>query len=217
MSKRSIIFIRTSTTEQTPQIQLADIHTLNCSDAEIYTEQMSAWKENAKRPVFESIKILIRKKEVSDIYVWDLDRLYRNYKRLTEFFQLCKVYDCKIHSYRQPFLNEIYNVPDPFGEIIQDMMIKIFAWLGQSESDKRSDRVKMAVRRRSDGTYSHLGAKWGRKSLPKQTVDRVIELGAEGNSIREICKIVKIYNEDKGHGRFISIGAVQKILAQNRR
>ena len=90
MSKK-YIFIRTSTTEQTPELQLNDIvKTFELTDYIIIEEQDSAYKENSKRIEFEKLKKLIWANKVSELYVWDLDRLFRNRNRLIEFLKMCK-------------------------------------------------------------------------------------------------------------------------------
>src|SRR6185369_9495687 len=85
-----IIYIRTSTKDQTPELQLRDILPQVKEGHEIFTEKQSAYKENIKRPVFNEVLELIKKGKVKHLYVWDLDRLYRNRLRLKELFQLCK-------------------------------------------------------------------------------------------------------------------------------
>ena len=79
-----------------------------------------------------------------------------------------------------------------------DMLIQIFGRIGEEESLKKSQRVKMAVVRK-DGkkTKSYKGNTWGRKPLPKQTIDRVIKLKGEGLSIREIAKRVLVYDKSR--------------------
>jgi DNA invertase Pin-like site-specific DNA recombinase len=58
------IFIRCSTENQTPELQLNDILSMNPpADAVIYKEQLSAWKQDVKRPEFE--KILAKVKAVA--------------------------------------------------------------------------------------------------------------------------------------------------------
>lgn len=209
-----IIYIRTSTSEQTPQLQLRDILPLVVGEHEILVEKLSAFKENVKRPVFNSLIELIKKNKVAHIYVWDLDRLYRNRLKLKELFQLCKVYGTTIHSYNQQWLEIINSIPPPFNDIMQDFLINIFGWLGQDESKKKSERVKLAVKKDKHGvTRSHKGTKWGRKSFPKQTIDRVIELANTGQSIRQIANQVTVYDKNRNE-RKISKSAVHKILSE---
>ncbi len=207
-------YIRCSTLEQEPELQIKDIKTICEQPFELYKENQSAWAENTIRPVFSSIISLIKKRKISNLYVWDLDRIYRNRKRLQEFFILCKTYDCKVHSYRQNWLEDINSIPAPFNEIVFDLLINITGWMGQDESQKKSERVKMAVKKRSNGTFSYKGNKWGRKALPKQTIDRVLEFHQQGKSIREIASIVKIYDKHN-NGKQISKSAVHKILVGN--
>ncbi|MBI3518427.1 MAG: recombinase family protein [Bacteroidetes bacterium] len=209
-----IFYIRCSTLEQEPDLQINDIKTICELPFEIYKENQSAWAENVVRPVFSSIVSLIKKRKVTDLYVWDLDRIYRNRKRLQEFFILCKTYDCKVHSYRQNWLEDINSIPAPFNEIVFDLLINITGWMGQDESQKKSERVRMAVKKRNNGTFSYKGNKWGRKALPKQTIDRVLEFHQQGKSIREIASLVKIYDKNN-NGKQISKSAVHKILVEN--
>src|ERR1019366_8425977 len=98
---KNTFYIRTSTSEQTPELQLRDLEQICIDEHTVYKETHSAWKENAKRPVFAKILELIEKGKIANIYVWDLDRIYRNRLRLKDFFLLCKQHNCKIHSYNQ--------------------------------------------------------------------------------------------------------------------
>lgn len=213
---KNLAYIRTSSIEQTPELQLKDLfNSFPNIEFKVYKEKLSAYKENVKREVFDEIIALIKKGKVDNIYVWDLDRIYRNRLRLKEFFQLCKIHNTKIHSVNQDWLESINSIQPPFNDIMFEMLISIFGWIGEEESSKRSARVRMAVVKK-DGkkTVSHKGNKWGRKSLPKQTIDRVIALKDEGFSIREIAERVLVYDKNR-NGKNISKSAVHKILAQN--
>src|SRR5690348_3192290 len=119
--KTSIIYLRTSTHEQTPQLQLRDIKTICSEDAVEYCEQLSAWKENVKRPVFEKIIMQIKEGKIESLYVWDWDRIYRNRNRLKEFLLLCKMNGVTLHSYRQKWFEDFHRIPKPFNEIVMDM------------------------------------------------------------------------------------------------
>jgi DNA invertase Pin-like site-specific DNA recombinase len=105
---------------------------------------------------------------------------------------------------------------EPFNEIMYSLMLQIMGWLAESESTTKSNRVKMSVKHTTAGiTVSYKGNKWGRKSLPKQTINRVIGLYSEGKSIRQIAAVVQVYDKNN-NGRQISVGAVHKILAEYR-
>ncbi len=213
---RKAIYIRTSTDLQEPQLQLADISTMVAlTDCVIYTEQDSAWKSGSKRPEFELIKAKIKKGIIKHLYCWDLDRLVRNRLQLKEFMLFCKNYGCAIHSYRQNWFEEIHKVPAPWNEIINELLINIFGWIAEEESSKKSARIKNAVRRTSTGTRSANGKKWGRKSIPKQTKQRIIELANQGMSIRQIADSLIAYDSNKNETK-ISKSAVHKTLMENK-
>jgi DNA invertase Pin-like site-specific DNA recombinase len=211
--KNNIIYIRTSTSEQTPELQLRDIKTICPVDAIEYVEQLSAWKENVKRPVFEKIIKQLKDGKVESLYVWDWDRIYRNRNRLKEFLLLCKMKGVVLHSYRQTWFEDFHRIPPPFNEIVMDMVINLLGWIGEEESEKKSSRVKMAVKKTSKGTFSHNGNKWGRKAFPKQTITRVLELNQEGKSIRQIASLVSVYDKNN-NARKISKSAVQQIISK---
>jgi DNA invertase Pin-like site-specific DNA recombinase len=213
--KKDIIYVRTSTADQSPQLQLRDISTISPANAVVFTEQLSAWKENVKRPVFESILKQIKDGKIQSVYLWDWDRAYRNRNKLKEFLLLCKHHGVELHSYRQKWFEEFHRIPQPFNEIVMDMVINLLGWIGEEESEKKSSRVKMAVKRKNgEKTYSVYGKRWGRKCLPTQTVNRVLELHKAGKSIRQIAAEVNIYDANN-NAKKISKSAVQQIVSKN--
>lgn len=214
----NLVYIRTSTKEQEPKLQIADIQTL-CRDCDftLFQEKLSAWKENVKRPIFNEVLSLIKSGKVRNIFVWDLDRIYRNRLRLKEFFQLCKIHNTKIHSVNQQWLEELHKIPAPFNDMVFDLLLSLFGWIGEEESVKKSNRIRMAVvRRENNKTISYKGAKWGRKGFSKQTINRVLEFANCGMSIREIADKVVVYDKNQNQ-RKISKSAVHKILTQKPR
>jgi len=195
------IYIRTSTEDQNPENQLKDIKKLiGKSPHVIFQEKQSAFKEK-ERPIFENLKHMIKKRQVTDLYVWDLDRIYRNRVKLKSFFQLCKLYGCSIHSYRQEWLESLNQIPEPFNEIMHGLMLDIMGWLAEDESKRKSDRVKIAVRRKGNKTISYKGNKWGRKTISTQKKKKIIQMREERKSIRDISKEIGV-----------SIGVVHKYL-----
>src|SRR5581483_964898 len=168
MVKTSVIYIRTSTTEQTPELQLKNIKELNpTKEATILKEQESAFDDSKIRPKFEQLKKLITTRKIDSLYVWHLDRIYRNRKKLVEFFTLCNAHGVKIFSYNQQWLNEIARIPEPFNEIVNDLVIQILGWISEEESRTKGNRVRNAIRKTTKGTYSYNGNKWGRKAISK--------------------------------------------------
>lgn len=177
----NIIYIRTSTDQQNPENQLADIHTIAPKDAKIYKEQQSAWKDHIiTRPIFKEICDLIKTGNVSTFAVWDLDRIYRNRIKTVEFMQLCKHYNTTVISYRQTWLNELETIPQPWGDIVKDLLIQVLGWISEEESGKKSERVKIAYK-------NHKGKKWGRPKVDTNKFE-ILQLKNQGMSIRQIAQ-----------------------------
>ncbi|QGH73134.1 MAG: gamma delta resolvase [Siphoviridae sp. ctjeG17] len=184
------IYIRTSTLDQNPENQLADCSAFNkWGEFVVFKDQQSAWKDNIERPSFIKLVSTIKLRKVEHLIVWDLDRLFRRREKLIEFFKYCKVYGCQIHSYRQAWLEEIHAIPAPWNEIMHDMLLNVMGWIAEDESQKKSERVKAAVRK-VDGqfTKSYKGRKWGRKSIHKSKLDIIFEAHKRGLSVRQISR-----------------------------
>lgn len=195
IEKINFIYIRTSTEEQNPENQLKDCQDLcakeNIIDGFIIEDKTSGWKEY-DREGFTKIINKIKARRVKNLVCWDLDRLYRNRLKLIAFFKLCDSYGCKIHSFRQQWLNELNTMPEPFNEIMHSLMLQIMGWLAEEESNKKSERVKSAVRKKEGKTVSYKGNKWGRKPISTQKVNKIMELANKGLSIRKISSKLDI-------------------------
>lgn len=222
----TIIYVRTSLGEQNPKLQLNDcikvIKRLKISDDSYETleESKSAFKDDDKREIFNSILLQIKKRNVNNFIVWDLDRVYRNRKKLISFFKLCKVYGCKVYSYRQQFLEDINKAPEPWNEMLFDNLIFILGWIAEEESVKKSERIKMAVRRKNrDGetikAHSYKGNKWGRKEIKnKKMIVNILKLHKQGLSFSKIAKKVEYY--DKSNNKINpSVWLIWKIVNEN--
>jgi DNA invertase Pin-like site-specific DNA recombinase len=210
---KTYAYIRTSTKHQSPILQVADIKLLYPKDdLVILEEKQSAWKDNVLRPVFQELMGLIKKSKVENLYVWDLDRIYRNRLKLKEFFELCKINQVKIHSVNQKWFDEFHKIPPPFNDMMYDMLINLFGWIGEEESGKKSERIKLAVVKKDNTkTVSYKGNRWGRKPFPKQTISRVLELADSGLSIRQIANQVTVFDKNRNEKK-ISRSSVHKIL-----
>lgn len=209
------IYIRTSTEEQNPYNQVQDIVSLIPNEAYIlYEDKQSAWKEDKDRDGFQKLLKAIRAKKIEKLIVWDMDRIYRNRKRLKEFLEFLKYYKVKLYSYRQKWLEDLNKIPSPFDEIVYDLVINILGWIAEEESNKKSERVKAAMTKVGEETYSVYGHKWGRKNVIDRVKNRVIKLRSEGLSMRQIAKEV-YYWDNNNNKKYISLGVVHKILSEN--
>ena len=213
--KKIIIYLRASREEQNPQNQLRDILNLKPQDYQILEEKKSAFKETTIREEFEKIKKLIEQKQITDLYVWDWDRIYRNRKKLKSFFALCKQQGVRVHSYRQQWLEKFHNQDFPPGmEFIKEMVYGIFVellgYMAEDESKKKSERVKAAIRIDNGIVRSYKGNKWGRPRLSKVNT-QIIELYNQGVPIRKIAEQVHYWDKNK-HKKTVSIGYVHKTI-----
>jgi len=217
--KDHVIYIRTSTEEQNPENQIEKILTLlgrnviDNNEYEVLEEKQSAFKDYHKREVFNNLLKEIKKRKITDLYVWDWDRIYRSRIRLKQFFEICKLYKVRVHSLRQSWYEELNNIPEPFNEIMIELMLNLLGYMAEDESKKKSERVKAAVRKRRGKTVSYKGKRWGRKPLPKQTKDRVFDLYKKGESIRNIAAQIKTTDKSKNM-KSISKSAVHKIIQE---
>jgi DNA invertase Pin-like site-specific DNA recombinase len=183
---KSFIYLRTSTEDQNPENQKKDVLQIAPEGAEIVIEKQSAWKDHLNnRPLFKQIYDSVKKGGVDVLCVWDLDRLFRNRLKAVEFLRLCKVKGCEVRSYRQQWLTEFKNIPSPWNEILEEQMIQIFGWMAEEESNKKSERVRIAFE-------NHQGKKWGRPvvDVSEQKQELVLSLRSQGKSIRSIAEIV---------------------------
>lgn len=193
--KPAVIYVRTSTEEQNPENQLDDCKalaaTLDLNDYDVLEEKGSAWKDSAERPAFESIRQAALKGEVKHLLVWDFDRLFRNRKKTLAFVKEYGKLGLKVHSHRQQWLEQLNRVPAPWNEIMSDFLLNVLAWIGEEESQKKSERVKAAYQRMSRDKRCK---KWGR---PEVFINesRLRALKGQGLSIRQIAKELGVSRE----------------------
>ena len=206
-----VIYLRTSTAEQNPENQLNYCEGLNkFGDANVIIEQQSAFKDYLRaRPKFYKILEQIKKRQIKHLIVWGFDRIYRNRKKLAEFFEICKIYECKIHSHRQKWFEDIHKIPQPWNELMLQQLIFILGWIAEEESKKRSERVKAAVEK-GDITRSKYGNKWGRKQIELDT-GKIIFLAKRGLSYRDIANEI-IVEGDHGEVKHPSYGTIANVL-----
>jgi len=198
MNMDIIIYLRTSTTEQDPEKQKRE-----CMDfaenkgynvLEVISEQLSGFKD-IERPGYNKIKEMARKGEIKGVVVWSLDRWVRNRDTLMEDVTILRNYGCKLHSVKDAWLESI-NIDGAMGRTITEFLLGLMGSLAELESQRKSDRVKMAYK-------SHKGGKWGRPSLHTNKKKIVLNLRVEGKSIRAIATEVNL-----------SVGSVHKIIQE---
>ncbi len=216
--EKAIIYLRTSTEDQEPENQKGEClefaKNRGYEVEEILLEKLSGFKQ-VERPKYEKVKEMARKGEIKAVIVWALDRWVRNRDTLLEDTTILKNYGCKIHSIKEAWLEAI-NIEGPLGKTIQEFLLGLMGSMGEMESKRKSDRVRLAVRRDNGITKSYKGNKWGRKNLSKQTIQKVLDLRKDNPkiSIRQIASQV-VYYDKNNNSKNISRSAVHKILSDN--
>jgi DNA invertase Pin-like site-specific DNA recombinase len=189
--KASFIYLRTSTEDQDPENQLADILKIAPEGSEVLPEYGSAWKDELKhRPRFAELLDSIKKGRVSSVNVWDLDRIYRNRIKTVEFMQFCQAHGVVVRSYRQQWMHQFEDMEVPAGmgwmvEMIRNNLIQTLAWVAEEESSKKSHRVKAAYHRKKERGKAD---DWGRPTAKFNEYRAYQLLFKEGMSIRGVAQ-----------------------------
>lgn len=229
---KPIYYLRTSTKDQNPELQRQE-GILFCKEnaleePEVLSEQGSAYKLEKIRPIWESV-VERAKKENRDIVVWRYDRSFRNRQEFFKFMKVMfEVYNLKVYSVKEPsilafwkMMNKTHSENPVYNELLNslfkalwDFMIQQAGEQAEEESRKKSERVKLAVRK-EDGqaTKSYKGNKWGRKSL--KVDQEIIKLFGEGKTYREIQKEV-FYWDSNNHKKFVSLGYISGVVQELR-
>lgn len=233
MLNKVIIYERTSTREQQPELQHRD-NVEFCKEKQLIVvetrqEQGSAWKKNNKREVWDYVTEKAKKEKLS-IVLWRYDRAFRNREEFYKFMKVMfEVYGVKVYSVKEPSILSFWDLLDKnysdnpvmnelFKQILQafwNFLIQQAGEQAEEESTKKSQRVKLAVvKQAGQKTKSYKGNVWGRRSLSNNVIARVLELHKQGLSIRSIAKECFYYDKNNNK-KSLSKSAVHKILADN--
>lgn len=224
---RVAIYARVSTKDQSEAEQIPSIKQgFDLSDdVLVFREEVSAWSidKEDKRLELKRLISAIKAGSLDKLYIWDLDRLYRNRKKTREFFELCSYYNVEIYSLNQKWLNDFQRLKDQFPENfkflienIASLLLDVYSQTAEDESTKKSERVRLKIKKGADGvTRSVDGKKWGRRSLPDRVVKEVLDHKESGKSIRWIASNVYYYDKNKNQ-KNLSVGAVHKIIHENK-
>jgi len=211
------IYCRVSTNEQDAKLQISECNKFAKNRGfeiyNTYVENLSGFKD-IKRDKYTEVKNLARKGIIKGVIVWAIDRWVRNRNTLLEDITVLKSYDCKLYSVKEEYIDAI-NIDGAIGKTIKDFLIGLMGSLAEMESQRKSERIKLAVRKKEgDKTRSYKGKKWGRKSIPLQTQTKILQLYSEGISIRKIADQVKTYDKH-GNAKNISKSVVHKTIQEN--
>lgn len=205
---KAAIYLRVSSKEQFPEkqkkecLELAGKKGYIVKEENIHIERLSGFKDII-RPEYERIKQKASKREIDAVIVWALDRWVRRRDTLLEDVIILKTYGVKLHSIKDAWLEAI-NIEGVLGKTIQEFLLGLVGSLAEMESQRKSERMKLA--------YESRQGRWGRKSIPKITQDKIINLYKQGKKLREISKEVFYYDKNK-HKKNVSLGIVHKTIS----
>lgn len=203
------LYARVSTNEQeaenqvAPCLEFAKQRGFDISSDDIHLEKLSGFKD-IERPEYEKVKEKARTGQIKGVIVWALDRWVRNRDTMLEDTTILKSYGCSIYSVKEAWLEAI-NIPGPMGKTIQDFLLGLIATTAELESQRKSDRVKIA--------YANRKGSWGRKSLPDRVWNEVNTHYAAGKSMRWIADNVHYYDKNKNEHK-PGLGTVHKIIKE---
>jgi DNA invertase Pin-like site-specific DNA recombinase len=193
---KAIIYLRTSTKEQNPENQRSECllfaKNRGYEVVDVLVEELSGFKDII-RPEYDKVIEKARKGEIQAVIVWALDRWVRRRDTLLEDVIILRNYGTKLHSVKEAWLEAI-NIDGALGRTIQDFLLGLIGSIAEMESQRKSDRVKIAFK-------NHKGKKWGRPKVHTNKINVILELQRQGLSYREM--------EEKSG---LSIGAISKVL-----
>lgn len=156
---------RVSTTEQNPQRQIDAFKKEGIEDRYIFIDKCSGNAGNLdKRENYQRAKAVVRKGDI--VFLDALDRLGRNAKEIEqEWRYFTEEVECDMVVLSMPILDTRgRTADDPTGEMISKIVLTIFAWMAQRETEERKRRQRDGIEAaKREGKYK------GRKPV---TVDR---------------------------------------------
>ena len=137
---------RVSTTEQNPQRQIDAFRAEGIEDRYIFIDKMSGNAGNLdKRAEYQRAKAVVRKGDT--VFLDALDRLGRNAKEIEqEWRYFTEEVGCDVVVMNMPILDTRgRSEDDPTGEMIAKLVLTIFAWMAEQETNERKRRQRGGI------------------------------------------------------------------------
>lgn len=137
---------RVSTTEQNPQRQIDAFKKEGIEDRYIFIDKCSGNAGNLdKRENYQRAKAVVRKGDI--VFLDALDRLGRNAKEIEqEWRYFTEEIECDMVVLSMPILDTRgRTADDPTGEMISKIVLTIFAWMAQRETEERKRRQRDGI------------------------------------------------------------------------
>ena len=155
---KAVIYLRTSTKDQNPENQknecLMFSKNRNYEVIEILQEELSGFKDIV-RPNYDKVVQMARNGEIQAVIVWAMDRWVRNRDTLLEDVIILRNYGVKLHSVKEAWLEAI-NIDGSLGRTIQDFLLGLIGSIAEMESQRKSERVKIAFKNHKECFLKYL-------------------------------------------------------------
>lgn len=209
---KKAIYLRVSKKELNEKTQLPVIlknFNLKEKDVIVLQERISGYKQELqeKRTELNKLLELIENKQITELYVYSLERIYRNIDWLMRFYFICRTNSVEVFSYLQPEINT-FNGGKPIDTFLKYQSVLVNGFMGEQESFLISQRTKKSfVTDEKGNKVSYKGNKLGRKTdLEEEDISVIIQDHKDGFSYREIKGRFEQQNKN------ISLGTISKII-----
>jgi DNA invertase Pin-like site-specific DNA recombinase len=185
MSKKTAIYIRVSTKDQSHASQLPDLERwteANGGEVEWFKDAFTGRTMN--RPAMDRLMDQLRTSKIDRIVVWRLDRLGRTTKGLCQLFDELILNNVDLVS-----LKDGFSLASPAGRL----HARILASVAEYETEIRAERVTAGqeVARRK-------GKKWGgskkgwRWKVTDDQIEAIKEMKAAGKTVAHIARVTQL-------------------------
>lgn len=146
MSKKAVLYLRVSTTEQDVENQRSELERI-CEEkdweiVETITEESSAYQ--GKREKFQKLFDMAHRHEYDVLVTWSLDRLdRRGIQETLQSLQRLDDNDIQFYSYQEPYLTTL-------DTHTRELIISVLSWVAEMESERRSERTKAGLEQARD-------------------------------------------------------------------
>lgn len=179
MSKKAVLYLRVSTTEQDVENQRSELERI-CEEkdweiVETITEESSAYQ--GKREKFQKLFDMAHRHEYDVLVTWSLDRLdRRGIQETLQSLQRLDDNDIQFYSYQEPYLTTL-------DSHTRELIISVLSWVAEMESERRSERTKAGLERARD-QGKQIGRPKKGSEAEREAIRKMVE--KDGLSYREV-------------------------------
>jgi DNA invertase Pin-like site-specific DNA recombinase len=183
MTIHAAIYARVSTTNQSPENQVAELQAvagrMGWQVKSIYIDHgVSGTKENTARPAFEDLCKAAARKEYGLVMAWSVDRLGRSLQKLVAFLEDMHAKKIDLYLHKQGI-----DTTTPSGKA----MFQLCSVFAEFEQAMIRDRVLAGLARAKDK-----GKTLGRPKVSQSIENSILLLRQQGNGIKKIAKQLKV-------------------------